>query len=105
MALLVTVITGGLAQVFIFLLRWSIAVTAILSRGLSCIDPNCRVRALRLGVTGAAITTIPIAPTFLVVPARSLGVVGLGAMKRHGLCLLETERKRTLVPKVFFGRF
>ena len=54
---------------------------------------------------GATLATILIAPTFLVVPARSLGLGELEAMRKHGLYLLEAERKETSVPGVILGRF
>ena len=54
---------------------------------------------------GAVIVTIPITPIFLMVPARSFGLDRLGAMRRHGSCLLGEERKGALVSDVIFGRF
>ena len=105
MALLIIVVTGGPAQVPIFPTRWLVAVTIILSQGLGCVDLSGRGGALRPGAVGAAIATIPIAPTFLGVPARSLGLGGLSAMRRHGSCPLGAERKGALVLGVILGRF
>ena len=106
MALLVTVVTSGLAQVFIFSLHWPIAVMVISSRGLKHVDPSRRDRTLRPGAAGAVIAIISIAPTFLVVSARSFqGLSLLKTMKRHGSCLLGAERKRTSVPEVFLVGF
>ena len=105
MALLVTVVTGDLAQVYIFPTCWLVTATIILSQSLGCVDPRGRGRALRPGATGAAIATISIAPTLLVIPARSLGLAGLGAMRKHGSCLLRVERKRASVPSVILGSF
>ena len=106
MALLVTVIIGGLAYVSIFLTRWLVATTIISSRGLGHIDSSSWGRALRSGAAGAAIVTIFIVPTLLMVLARSLqGLSLLETMRRHGLCLLGAERKGVLVPGVIFGRF
>ena len=105
-ALLITIVTSGLAQVSIFPTRWLVAATIILSRGFGLIDPGGSGRALRLGAVEAAIVTIAIIPTFLVVSARSLrGFSSLGTMKRHGLCLLEAEQKGVLVPDMILGRF
>ena len=105
MALLITIVIGGLTHVLIFPTCGLVTATIILSRGLSCIDPSGRSGALKLGAAGAAIATIPIAPTLPVVPARFLGLVGLGAMRKHDLCLLGAERKGVLVPDVILGRF
>ena len=105
MALLVTVVTGGPAHIPIILPHWLVAATIISSRGLGCVDPRGRGGALRPGAAGAAIATISIAPTLLVVPARSLSLSGLGAMKRHGSCLLTTERNGASVPNVILGSF
>ena len=107
MALLIIIITDSLAQVPIFLTRWPIAATIIIisRHGLSRIDFGGRGEALRLRAAGAAIATIFIAPTLLVVLARSLGFVGLEAMKKHGSCLVGVKCKRTLVPDVILNRF
>ena len=105
MALLVTVVTSGPAQVPIFPTCWLVAATIISSQGLGCIDPHGRDKALRPRAAGAAIAMISIAPTLLVVPARSLGLGGLEAMRRQGLCLLRDERKEALVPSVIVGSF
>ena len=105
MVFLITVVTDGPAQVLIFLLRWPIAVTVILSRGLGCVDPRRQNGALRPGAAGAAIATISIVPILLVVPARSLGFDGLGTMRKHSSCLVGVERKGTLVPDVILDRF
>ena len=104
-ALLITVVTSGPTHVFIFPTRWLVAATIISSRGLGCVDPNGQGEALRPGAMGAASVTILIAPTFLVVPARFLGLGGLGAMRRHGLCLLGAEQKGASVLGVILGRF
>ena len=101
----VTVVKSGLAQVFIFLTCWLVAAKIISSRGLGCIDPSGRGGALRPGVARAAIAIIPIAPTLLVVLVSSLGFGGLGAMRRHGSCLLKAEQRGILVPGVIFDRF
>ena len=106
MALLVTVLTGGLTHVPIFSTRWLIAATIISSRGLSHVDPSGRGEALRPGAVGVVIVTISIMPTLLMVPARSLrGLSSLATMRSHGLCLLEAEQKGASVPGVVFGRF
>ena len=91
MALLVTVVTGAPAQVFIFPMRCLVVATIILSQGLGHVVSSSRGRALKPGATGAAIATISIAPTLLVVPARSLGLGGLEAIKRHDLCPVGAE--------------
>ena len=72
-AFLITDVTDGLAQVLIFLLRWPVAttITIVLSRSLDGIDPSGGGGALRLETAGAAIVTISIRLTLLVVPARS----------------------------------
>ena len=77
----------------------------ILRRGFSRIDSRCQGEALRPGAAGAAIATIPIASTFLIVPASSLSLGRLGAMRKHGLCLVRAEQKGFLVPGLIFGRF
>ena len=107
MLFLVTIVTGSLAQVPIFPTRWPVAatITIVFSRDLSGIDSSSRGRALKLGAAGAVIARILIAPTLLVVPIRSLGLSGLGAMKRHGLWFVGAERKEGLVPGVILGRF
>ena len=96
MAFLVIVIIGGLAQVFIFLSCWLIAVTVILRQSLGRVDPSRRGKALRLRAAWGAIATIFIPPILLVVPAQSLqGLSLLVTMGRHGLCLLGAERKES----------
>ena len=106
MSLLVTVVTSGPAHVPIFPTRWLVAATIISSRRLSHIDPNGRGRALRPKAAGAAIGTISIMPTFLMVLVRSLrGLSLLGSMRRHGLYLLGAEQKGVSVPGMIFGRF
>ena len=106
MALLVTVVTGGPAHVSIFPMCWLVTATIISSRGLGCVDPSGRGGALRPGVAEAAIATISIVLTLLMVPARSLrGLSSLGTMRRHGSCLLGAERKGASVPGVVLGRF
>ena len=106
MAFLVTVVISGLANVPIFLMRWLVAATIILSRSLGHVDPSGRGGALRPGAMGAVIATISIMPTFLIVPARSLrGLSLLRTMRRHSSFLLRAERKKALVPDVIFGRF
>ena len=71
MAFLVTVITGGSAHVSIFPMRWLVVATIILRRSLVCIDSSAQSKALRLGAARAAIATIPIMSTLLIVPALS----------------------------------
>ena len=106
MALLVIVVTGGPAHVLIFTMRWLVVATIISSRGLGRMNPSCLGRALRPRAAGAAITIIPIVPTFLMVPMRSFqGLSLLGIMKWHGLCFLETERKGAPVFDVILDRF
>ena len=106
MALLVTVVTGGSAHVAIFPTCWLVAATTILSQGLGCVDTSGRGEALRPGAAGAAIATISIVPTLLIVPARSLrGLSSLETMRRHGSCLLGAERKGASVPSVVLNRF
>ena len=78
MAFFVKVVTGGLAQVSIFLTRWLVTATSISSQGFGCIDPNRWGGALRPEAVSVAIVTILITPTLLLVPARSLGLGGLG---------------------------
>ena len=106
-ALLVTIVIGGLAQVLIFSTRWPVAtsIAIVSSRGLNCVDPNGRGGALMPGAVRAAIATISIAPILLVVLARSFGLGGLGAMKRHGSCLMRAERNGALVPSVILSGF
>ena len=77
----------------------------ILSRCLGRVDANGRDGALRPRAAGATIATILIAPILLVVLLRFLGLGVLGAMRRHGLCLVRAERKRVLVPVMMLGRF
>ena len=72
MALFVTIVTGGPAHVPIFPTRWLVTATIISSWGLGYVDPSGRGKALRLGAAGAAIATILIMFTFLIVLARSL---------------------------------
>ena len=107
MSLLVTIVTGGLAQVPIFPIRWPLAATImiVLSQDFGHIDTSDRRGALRPRAAKAAIATIPIAPTFLVVPARSLNLDWLGTMRRHGLCLVRAERKEALVSGIILSRF
>ena len=106
MAFLVTVVTGGPAHIPIFPTRWLGAATIISSRGLGRIDPSGWGRTLRPGAVRAAIATISIVPTLLIVPARSfLGLSYLGTMRKHGLCLLRAEWKGALVSGVVLGRF
>ena len=105
-ALLITVVTGGLAHVLIFPTRWLVATTIISSQGLGRVDSSGRDGTLRPGAAGAAIATIFIVLTLLMVPAgffRDLS--SLGTMKRHGLCLLGAERKGVLVLGLILGRF
>ena len=90
-AFLVTIVIGGSAYVLIFPTRCLVAATIILSQVLGRVDLNGRRGALRPRAAGAAIRTIPIAPTLLIVPAKSLGLSGLGIMRRHGLYLLGAE--------------
>ena len=104
-AFLVTVVIDGPAQILIFPMRWLVAATIISSQGFSCVDSSSRGRALRPRAARAIIATISIAPTLLVVPARSLGLGGLGAIRRHGSCLLKTKQKGILVPGMILGRF
>ena len=105
MAFLVTVVTGGLAHVNIFPTRWLVAGRIISSLSLGGADLDGRGGALRPRAAGAAIATIPIATTLLVVPARSLGLSGLRAMRSYGSCLLWAEQKGALVLAVILGRF
>ena len=107
MPFLVIILIGGLAQVPIFLMRWPVAdtITIVSSRDIGCVDPNGWGGALRPGDVGVAIATISIAPTLLVVPARSFGLAGLGAMRRHGSCLMKLEQKGALVTGIILGRF
>ena len=105
MTLLITVVIGGPAHVRIFPTRWLVAAIIISSRGLGRVDPSGRGGALRSRAAGAVIATISIAPTLLVVPAMFLGLGGLGAMRKHGLCLVRAEKKGALVPDVIFGNF
>ena len=72
MELLVTIVTGGPAHVPIFPTRWLVAATIILRRGLGRDDLSGRGGALKPGAAGAAIVTISIVPTFLMVPAQFL---------------------------------
>ena len=104
-ALLITVITGGLAQLPIFLTRWPVAVPIISSQGFGRVNLSGRGGALRLGTAGAVIVTISIAPILLVVLARFLSLGGLGAIKKNGLCLVKAEQRGVLVLNVIFGRF
>ena len=84
---------------------WLVAATIISSRGLGFVDFSGWGGALKPGATGAAIATISIAPTLLVIPARFFSLRELRAMRRHGSCLLKAEQKGTLIPGVIFGRF
>ena len=107
MPFLVTIVTGGLVQVPIFPTRWLIAamITIVSSRSLGHVDPSGRAEVLRPEAARAAIATIFIAPTFLVIPTRFLGLDGLEAMRKHDLCLVKAEWKGALVPGRIFGRF
>ena len=107
MPFLITIVTNGLAQVLIFLMRWPVAATIIivLSRSLAHIDPSGRSGALRLETARTAIATILIVSTFLMVPARSFDLRRLGAMRKHGLCLVRAEQKGASVPGIILGRF
>ena len=106
MALLVTIVTGGPAYVPIFPTCWLVAATIISSQGLGCVDPSGRDGALRPGAAGAAIATLSIMPTLLMVPARSLqDLSSLETMRRHGSCLLGAERKGASILDVVLGRF
>ena len=78
----------------------------ISSRGFSRVEHSRQGGALRPEAARAAIATISIAPTLLVVSTRSLRRLNsLGIMRRHDLCLFGVELKKASVPKVFFGRF
>ena len=107
MPFFIIIVISDLTQVLIFLVRWPVAatITIVSSRSLGRIDPNSRGGALRPATAGATIATISIAPTLLLVPARSFGLDGLEARKKHDLCLLRVEQKRALVLDVIFGRF
>ena len=72
MALLFTIVTGGPAHVPIFLTHWLVAATIISTRGLGRVNSSGQGGALRPGAAGAAIALISIAPTLLMVSARSL---------------------------------
>ena len=105
MALLVIVVTGALAHVFIFPMRWLVAATIISSLDLGCVDSSSRGGALRPGSAGSGIATISIMPTLVMVSARSSQALSsLGTMRRHGLCLLEAEQKGASVPGMILGR-
>ena len=87
-ALLITIVTGDLAYVLIFPTRWLFAATIISSRGLGHVDLSGRGAALRPEAAGAAIATIPIVLTFLIVPAWSFQAFSsLGTMRRLGSCI------------------
>ena len=106
MAFLVIVVTGGPAHVPIFPMRWLVAATLISSWSLGYVDPSGQGGALRPGAAGAAIATIPIISTLLMVLAGSLqGLSSLETMRRHCLCLLGAERKGALVPGMILDRF
>ena len=106
MALLVIVVTGGLAHIPNFPTCWLVAATIISSRSFGYIDSSGRSGSLRPEAAGAAIATISIVPTFLMVPTRSLqGLSLLGTIRRHFSCLLGAERKGVSVPGVVLGRF
>ena len=105
MALLIIVVTSGPAHVFIFPRRWLVAATLILSRDLGRVDSSSRGGAIRPRAVEGTIGMIPIAPIFLVILARALGLDGLRAMRKHSSYLLRVERKRALVPGVIFSRF
>ena len=104
-ALFITVVTNGPTQVLIFPMRWLVAATVIMSRGLSCVDLNGQGEALRPEAAGAKIATIAILPTLLVVLSRSLSFGGLRAIGRNGSCLLKAEQSKTSVWGVIFDRF
>ena len=106
MAFLVIVVTGVPAHVLIFLTHWLVAATIISSQGIGRVDCSGRDGALSPGAAKAAIVTIAIMPTFLMVLAQSLqDLSSLKTIRRHGLCLLEAERKGALIPHVILGRF
>ena len=107
MLFFVTIVTGGLAQVSIFPTHWPVAATiiTIASRSVSCVDHSGRAGALRPGATGTTIATIPIAPNLLVVPARSLGLSVLAAIRSHGSYLRGVEQKGALALGEIRGRF
>ena len=106
MALLVPVVTVGLAYVPIFPTRWLVPATIISSQSLGRVDPSGRGGALRLRAAKATIATILIMLTLLMVLVRSLQSLSLlETMRRHGSCLLEAERKGALVPSMILGTF
>ena len=106
MALLVIIVTGGPAHVLIFLTRWLVTAMIISSPGVGCVDPSGRSGALRPRAAEAAIATILIVPTLLMVPAQSFrGLSLLGTMRKYGLGLLGAERKGASVPGMILGRF
>ena len=106
MTFLVTVVTGGTTHVPILPTRWLVAATIISSRSLGRDCPSSRSGARRPGAVRAAIATISIVLTLLMVPARSFrGFSSLGTMRRHGLCLLGAERKGASVSGMILGRF
>ena len=105
LALFVTVVTSGPAQVFIFPTRWLVTATIILRRSLGCVDSSGQSGALWPRAAEAAIVIILIAPTFLVVPARSFGLGELRAVMKQSLCLLRAEWKGISVLSVIVGRF
>ena len=107
MALLVTIVTSGPAQVPIFPTGWLVVatITIVLSQGLGRIAPNSRDGVLGPKAARAAITTISIAPTVLVVSARSFRLGALGVIRKHSSCLVRAEWKGALVPGVILGRF
>ena len=104
-ALLVIVVTNDPAQVPIFLTCWLVAALIIWSRSFGRIDSNGRGGTLRPEAAGVAIATIAITLSLLVVPAKSFGIGGFEAIRKHALYLLMAERKGALVPDVIFGRF
>ena len=106
-SLLAPIVIGCLAQVLILSLRWPIAatITTGLNWGFGCIDRSNRGGALRPRAAGVAIATILIALILLVVLARSLALVELRAMRRHGSCLVGAERKGALVPGMILSTF
>ena len=59
---------------------------------------------MRPGIVGAAIAKIFLTPTLLVVAVKSLRLGELGAINKHGSCLVKAERKEALVPCIIFDR-
>ena len=77
MAIFITIIIGGPAQVLIFPTRWLVAATIISSRGFGCADSIGRGEALWIEAAEAAIATILIVPILLVVSAEFFEVSAL----------------------------